>query len=182
MHPSPQSRQKAAAASKSALSAFTLVELMIVVVILGILAAVALPAFNRYVRRSKTSEALGNTTRIYQAQLVYYNMMQERGSVATQSFVYSSIRPVAAPRASKYPADPVGWANDAPWAALGFSIDTGHYFQYWTKPDDGMPLKFYCSAFGDLDGDGAISNFSRIGQIINGEVQASPLFVENELE
>lgn len=169
--------------SKGLSRGFTLVELMIVVVILGILAGVAIPAYSRYVRRSKTSEALGNISRIYQAQVVYYNVMQERGSVAVQSFIYSSIRPAAAPRASKYPVDPTGWANDTPWAALGFGIDTGHYYQYWTKPDDGMPTtKFYASAFGDLDGDGIISNFSRIGTVINGEVQAAPVFVDNELE
>ena len=42
---------------KRLMAGFTLVELMIVVVILGILAAVAIPAFTRYVKRSKTSEA-----------------------------------------------------------------------------------------------------------------------------
>jgi prepilin-type N-terminal cleavage/methylation domain-containing protein len=42
---------------KKLMAGFTLVELMIVVVILGILAAVAIPAFSRYIKRSKTTEA-----------------------------------------------------------------------------------------------------------------------------
>ncbi len=37
---------------------FTLIELMIVIAIVGILAAIALPAYQDYVVRSKTSEAL----------------------------------------------------------------------------------------------------------------------------
>ena len=36
------------------------------------LAAVAIPAFTRYVKRSKTSEAAGNIAKIYQGELTYY--------------------------------------------------------------------------------------------------------------
>src|SRR5258706_1727359 len=51
---------------------FTLIELMIVVAIIGILAAVAIPAFMKYIRRSKTVEASNNISKMYQSSVAYY--------------------------------------------------------------------------------------------------------------
>ena len=156
---------------------FTLVELMIVVVILGILAAVAIPAFTRYVKRSKTSEATGNITKIYQGQLTYYQAALERG---TATYINaSSALPTASPAAAKYPANVSQWAANANWTAIGFSLDSAHYYQY-SSP--GTTNAFTSRAVGNLDGDATYATFQRTGAITAGELQGSNIIISDELE
>ena len=61
---------------------FTLVELMIVVAIIGILAALAIPAFMRAVKKSKTSEADGNMKKMADGAKSYFTSEQKYSSDA----------------------------------------------------------------------------------------------------
>lgn len=157
---------------------FTLVELMLVIVILGILASVAVVAFTRHAKRSKTSEAMGNVAKIYQAQITYRFGSQERTPAPT--FVNASPMPSSPPTAAKYPANVALWSSNPEWTALGFSLDGGHYFQYSSPA---TATAFTARAQGDLDGDGVRSTFDRSGSLTaTGEVQSSALDVTGELE
>lgn len=162
---------------KRALAGFTLVELMIVVVILGILAAVAIPAFTRYVKRSKTSEATGNIAKIYQGEVTYYQQSSEN-SVAT--FVAAGPTPtVASTSASKFPAQPSSFASSGVWSAIGFSLDGPFYYSYATTAS---ATAFTATAAGDLDGDSTRSEFSRAAALNAGEIQGGQITIVSELE
>ena len=50
---------------------FTLIEMMIVVAIIAVLAGVAIPQYNKYVKRSETTEGVGFMKQIIDAEIVY---------------------------------------------------------------------------------------------------------------
>src|SRR5258706_6999610 len=67
---------------------FTLIELMIVVAIIGILAAVAIPAFMKYIRRSKTTEATMNIRKLFDSSVSYYEAehSDKTGTILAKQF------------------------------------------------------------------------------------------------
>src|SRR6476469_3821247 len=87
-----------------AVKGFTLIELMIVVAIIGILAAVAIPAFMKYIRRSKTTEATMNIRKLYDSSVTYFEA--EHADVAGQIL----------PR--QFPAS-IGWTPNGPGVCCG---------------------------------------------------------------
>ncbi len=55
-------------------SGFTLVELMVVVAIIGLLSAVAIPNFQKYQARTKTTEGKLQLAAIYAAEASFYSI------------------------------------------------------------------------------------------------------------
>lgn len=151
---------------------FTLIELMIVVAIIGILAAVAIPSFIKYVRRAKTSEAVLNLRRMYDASVAYYTDEHaiRDGSIIQGQFpvsVTSTPNQTACNGTSskKIAPQPAFWKNPS-WEALNFAVDDPFMYQYdYISVGEGTAAEFTAGAHGDLNCDGVLSTFERVGGI-----------------
>ena len=168
---------------------FTLVELMIVVVILGILAAIAIPAFIKYVRNSKTSEAKENLAYIFRESTTYFAgervLRGVTGTAITPQFPESTVAltPATVPPGTRVLTGT--WNDDVTWNALKFSIADPHYYAYeYESTGAGSPGSsslFTARARGDLDGDTAESTFERVGTVNDQmEVQGSGGLYESD--
>lgn len=162
---------------------FTLVELMIVVAIIGILAAVAIPAFIKYVRTSKTAEASSQVRKGSDGEVTYF--LSERadrtGTIQTPQFVSAVAQPAGVPNGQKSLANYTG----DQWPNLKFSVDGPQYFQYSaTASGTGTGSSFTFTAYGDLDADTTYSTFERSGTVnAGGDPQlGAALYSNNPIE
>jgi type IV pilus assembly protein PilA len=157
---------------------------MIVVAIIGILAAVAIPAFIKYVRRSKTAEALDNLRKIADGESTYFSVSQinRAGSGLTREFIAAGPTPAVVPNGSKSLGD---W-NTQQWRALNFAIDSPAFYAFAvTTGGSELTSSFTSVANGDLDGDSTHSTFERTGSVnqTTGDVEFAPgVYIDAELE
>ena len=171
---------------------FTLIELMIVVAIIGILAAVAIPAFMKYIRRSKTVEATMNIRKIYDSSVAYYEAehADPTGAVINRQFPTTKAWTPAA-NCGKQPGGKCAPATfksqwvDPTWMSLNFSVDDPFYYQYqYTSNGTDSSSTFSAEAQGDLNGDGNFSLFRRNGSVTsdNNVTGGAGLYSVNDIE
>jgi prepilin-type N-terminal cleavage/methylation domain-containing protein len=162
---------------------FTLIELMIVVAIMGMLAATAIPSFAKYVRRSKTSEAVMNLRKMYDGAVAYYlgEHADANGAIIARQFpVSAGPTPATPPASSRYVSAPAEWKVGG-WAALDFMISDAQYYSYAFRQN--TPLTASMIAHGDLNGNTVQSTFERdITGTIDGVQGGLALYTIAELE
>ena len=98
---------------------FTLIELMIVVAIVGILAAIALPAYQDYIVRSKVSEPVGILDSMKTSVAEY---AATNGAAALVSATTADLIGISVPTNLKYTSATPGWTTSVTAPRISLQI------------------------------------------------------------
>jgi type IV pilus assembly protein PilA len=131
----------------------------------GMAAAIAIPAFVKYVRRSKEAEGRENVRRIADAARDYW---VQRGKRDGRRFAFPATTPwtpalECCKTGGRCPANAAAWDHPT-WKALGFSVPDAHRYQYrFVSEGKGVKAKYTVEARASLDCDTSRSTFSASG-------------------
>jgi len=131
---------------KKAQKGFTLIELMIVIAIVGILAAIALPAYQDYIVRSKMSEALAAMAEA-KTTIAEYVAANGKGPTSTDKYgiTLSDRNSKILKNISLYPSDASGTGVD-------FYIVANVYESVWAGGSSTNTASFSLSGVTNSDG------------------------------
>ena len=138
---------------------FSLIELMIVLVIIGILAAVAIPAYQTYVNKTRLTKVLQFVAPYQQKYIAYYLENGNTGpadSATLQSTVFDGVSTMADLGISAIQKNDggEGFTLTVTSAATGLDVDR---FLSFTMDSSGATV-FTCQAVGAADGTGTNDN------------------------
>jgi hypothetical protein len=152
--------------------AFTVFELLNFIGLVGLVSGIAMYALARYVRHSKTADAIGSLSTLAKASAAYYEASDATQPVGTspdnahamRHFPPSSTRSVPPTledvKGKRYQSAAADWAV-TPWHELQFSIPQPQYYAYsYASEGAGSTSKATAVARGDLDADGVSATYS----------------------
>ncbi len=152
----------------------------------------AVPAFQRYQQRARTSEATMHLRKMFDASVSYFERehASRAGIILDRQFPRSvDLTPgkgFCGPGSQdgKWTPRKSYW-RDPTWEALFFAVSDPHYYSYeYVSEGTGTSARFTARAVGDLDCDGVLSTFERVGAVdaaLN-VMGGGGIYVENELE
>jgi prepilin-type N-terminal cleavage/methylation domain-containing protein len=165
---------------------FTLLELMIIVAILGILASIAIPAFQKYIRRSRAMEGIRAVRQIFDASVAYYaDEHTDRTGVIVAKQFPASTGPTPTTTCCDLPGakcqpDSTVFETNPTWSALNFTIADPHFYVYtYEAAGTDEVSQFTARANGDLNCNTLWSTFERVGIIDGGEYVAGTALYKN---
>lgn len=188
-------RQRRGSARARGREGLTLVEACALTCVGGVVLAVAVPAFSRHLRTSKTSEAAEQLATLHRATASYYARRHESEGGRRREHCLPEAAGPAPAEASSSPQQ-VDFAatatpGSATWRALGFSPADPTRYRYAVLPVEpgcavdpkAHPHLVSFVAEGDLDGDRVLSRFERRATARDGElVPAGVLVVTQRIE
>lgn len=154
------------------LRGFTVLELMNALALTCIVAALGMYIAARYVRHSRTAEAVNSVQALATGAANFYENESTRtepvGTKPDQARQMRRFPPISRTsvppspddvKGKRYQSSPAEWKR-APWDNLGFSMHQPQYYLYsFESQGAGREATATATAHGDLNGDGNLSTF-----------------------